>query len=275
MKHSSPVDEKNLIRLLCFCIVWKVVVMLCWLVIVWCLPSSAKADNFWETPASGWHWYQDPLDDKKNSDDSDSPIDPVATMDALQHQVKQSLDLAVLNPTVDNVRNYITLQNQIGERAQHFAEVWRTVLLNFPELDFSLQHPTNGMAKQIYLDQTHQQEDAAIQKLAAHSGLFFFYRSTCPYCQRFAPIVKDFSQRYHLAVVPITTDGISLPEFPNSRTDQGQAARLKVNMEPALFTVDPRNHRIIPVSYGLLSEDELRQRLLEIAQQPSVSESPS
>ncbi len=252
-------------------------VVLGWLVIVWCLPSSAKADNFWDTPAGGWHWYQDPPDDKRAADNSASSslADPVAAMDALHHQVKQSLDLAVLNPTLDNVKNYISLQNQIGERAQHFSEVWRTVLLNFPELDFSLQHPTNSMAKQVYLDQNHQQEDAAIQKLAAHSGLFFFYRSTCPYCQRFAPIVKDFSQRYHLTVIPITTDGISLPDFPDSRTDQGQAARLKVTMEPALFTVDPQSHRIIPVSYGLLSEDELRQRLLEIAQHPSIPGSQS
>ena len=59
-----------------------------------------------------------------------------------------------------------------------------------------------------------------------------------------------------------------LPEFPDSHIDQGQAARLKVTIEPALFTADPQTHRIIPVSYGLLSEDELRQRLLEIAQQP-------
>ena len=148
-------------------------------------------------------------------------------MAALQEQVKQSLDLAILNPTVDNVRNYITLQNQFGERAQRFSEVWKTVLLNYPELDFSLQHPTNSMAKQIDLDQTHQQEDAAIRQLAQHSGLFFFYRSTCPYCQKFSPIVKDFSERYHLSVMPITTDGISLPDFPHSHSDQGQAARLR------------------------------------------------
>ncbi len=269
--YSSSDNNQEWLRWLFISMSWKEIVVLLWIIIVTCFPSSANADHFWENPAEGWHWYQETEENSPYSEKS--ILNPIQTMAVLQEQVKQSLDLAILNPTVDNVRNYISLQNQVGERAQRFSEVWRTVLLNFPELDFSLQHPTNGMAKQIYLDQTHQQEDAAIQKLAAHSGLFFFYRSTCPYCQRFAPIVKDFSQRYHLTVIPITTDGISLPEFPDSRTDQGQAARLKVNMEPALFTVDPRNHRIVPVSYGLLSEDELRQRLLDIAQDPLVSES--
>ncbi len=273
MKSYSTSDNQKWLRWLLISVSWKVVVILLWIIIVTCFPSSAKADNFWENPAEGWHWYRETEENSPNSEKA--ILDPIQKMADLQEQVKQSLDLAILNPTVDNVRNYITLQNQLGERAQHFSEVWKTVLLNYPELDFSLQHPTNNMAKQIDLDQTHQQEDVAIRRLAQHSGLFFFYRSTCPYCQKFAPIVKDFSERYHLSVVPITTDGVSLPDFPHSHRDQGQAARLKVTMEPALFTVDPESHRIIPVSYGLLSEDELRQRLLEIAQHPLIPESHS
>ena len=251
---------------------WKFAVILIWFVMVWCLPSSAKADNFWEERAVGWHWYQDPEEGQPVSPDSTVTHDPIATMEALHHKVQQTLDQAILNPTEDNIRQYIALQNQLGERAQHFADVWKSVLLNYPELDFSLRHPTNNLAKQIDLDSVRQQENAAIQQFAQHNGLFFFYRSSCPYCQRFAPILKKFSSRYGLSVIPITTDGISLPEYPHSHSDQGQAARLKVTIEPALFTADPQTHRIIPVSYGLLSEDELRQRLLTIAQQAKSPE---
>ena len=193
-------------------------------------------------------------------------------MAALQEKVKQSLDQAILNPTLENVGNYIQLQNQISTQANRFAQVWKTVLLKNPTMDFSMQHPTNSIGKQVYLDQNHEQEERALHNLSIHSGLFFFYRSTCPYCQRFAPIIKDFSQRYGITVIPVTTDGVSLPDFPNSRGDQGQAAQLGVTVEPALFTVDPRQKRIVPVGYGLMSEDELRQRLLAIAQQDSTSE---
>lgn len=257
----------------CFKFSMKCLVFLSWMVVAWILLSqAAHAEVFWSEHAVGWAWYQeaevlpDPVQPR-----SFLPADPIQAMEALQKQVKQTLDLAILNPTTEHVKNYIALQNQLSERAGRFTQVWRTVLLNFPELDYSLQHPTNTIAKQIYLDKTHQQEDAAIQKLAQHSGLFFFYRSTCPYCQRFAPIIRNFSERYGISIVPITTDGISLPEFPNSQQDRGQAAFLKVTVEPALFTVDPVRHRIIPVSYGLLSEDELRERFLVIAQAPPIS----
>lgn len=272
MRRSLVSDEKKLLRYLIISFSWKLAVLLIWLVIMWCLPSSAKADNFWEEKAVGWHWYQDSVEDKPGSNNVAVMTDPISAMESLQHQVKQTLDLAILNPTEENIRNYIALQNQLGDRAQHFADVWRSVLLHYPELDFSLQHPTNNLAKQIDLDNSRRQENIAIQQFAQRNGLFFFYRSTCPYCQRFAPIIKDFSKRYGLAVVPITTDGISLPEFPESHIDQGQAGRLKVTIEPALFTADPKTHRIIPVSYGLLSEDELRERLLAIAQQSESSE---
>ena len=123
------------------------------------------------------------------------------------------------------------------------------------------------------LNEQKADEDQAIALLAQHSGLFFFYRSTCPYCQRFAPIVKDFSARYGIAVLPITTDGISLSDFPNSQVDAGQAAKFRVDVEPALFTVDPYRQKIIPVGYGLMSEDALRTRILAIAKQSAQSAS--
>ncbi len=225
--------------------------------------STALADNYWEQHSVGWHWYQDP---QENQTPSVTPMNPVQIMEAWQQKIKYSLDQAILNPTSENVRAYITLQNQISAQANQFSKTWQAVLLSYPQLDYSLQHPTNNIAKQVYLDQKQQDETKAIQQLAQHSGLFFFYRSSCPYCQRFAPIVKNFSQRYGISVVPITTDGVALPEFPNSHADQGQSERFNITQEPALFTVDPYTHQAVPVGYGLMSEDELRERILQIAQ---------
>lgn len=227
----------------------------------------AWADNFWEEHAKGWHWYEDPTPMETHEETNASTPDPSVTLDNLQQYVKRALAQAILNPTPDHMRRYITLQNQISEQARRFALAWQAALLNNPGLDYSLSHPTNSVGKQVYLSQQKQQEDQAIALLAKHSGLFFFYRSTCPYCQRFAPIVKDFSERYGIAVIAITTDGAALSAFPHSYVDHGQATRFKINVEPALFTVDPYHQRIIPVGYGLMSEDELRSRILAIATQ--------
>ena len=238
----------------------------------WIEITPTWADNFWQEHAKGWHWYEDPKQIDLNKVAPTKQSDPVQIMQALHQQVTQSLDQAILNPTPENMRAYITLQNQISAQANRFALAWQTALLNNPELDYSLSHPTNSVGKEVYLNEQKQQEDQAIALLAKHSGLFFFYRSSCPYCQRFALIVKDFSKRYGITVVPITTDGIALPDFPHSHIDQGQSTRFKVTVEPALFTVDPYSKEIIPVGYGLMSEDELRTRILAIANQPHTTE---
>jgi conjugal transfer pilus assembly protein TraF len=222
------------------------------------------ASHYYEQHGEGWHWYQDPRVESV-APSASLPLDPISEMKAVREGVERALDAAVLHPTPDNIQRYIVLQNEMSTRANQFSSVWQQILLNAPGLDYSISHPTNQLGREVYLDEQTAKENEAIHTLATHSGLFFFYRSTCPYCQRFAPIVKTFSETYGIPVVPITTDGIALPEFPDSQVDAGQSARFHVGAEPALFTVDPYHHQATPVSYGLLSESELRARILMIA----------
>src|SRR5262249_19368196 len=147
-------------------------ILLCWLLLSVFL--TGIADTFWQEHAMGWHWYQDPIEVQQQNPNTPAINNPIQTMEALQQQVKYSLDLAILNPTPTNVRAYLSLQNQLSAQANQFAQVWQQVLLSDPSLNFSLQHPTNTLGKQIYLDQQYQAEDKAIRQLATHSGLFFF-----------------------------------------------------------------------------------------------------
>ena len=213
---------------------------------------------------TGWHWYEE----KKANDDVENGREkstPVEQMSAIHAAIQNALDKAILNPDKENVSHYIALQNQLMAQSRKFEHTWQAVLLQHPDLDYSLVHPTNNTAKQVEYDQEKTKEDAVIRELAKKSGLFFFYRSTCPYCQRFAPIVKAFAENYGLMIIPITTDGIALPEFPNSHPDQGQAAKFHVTVEPALFSVNPYTHQAFPIAYGLVSEAEIKKHLLEIA----------
>lgn len=214
----------------------------------------------------GWHWYHDPSASKpewKLSQTSQS--DPRVAMQQVREAVERALDAAILEPTPAHIEHYMQLQKRVVDNAAHFSKVWQDVLYQTPSLDSTITNPTDALARETYLDVQKDEENQAILHLAKHSGLFFFYRSSCPYCQRFAPIVKRFSERYGLTVVPITTDGTSLPDFPQSQVDSGQSSLFQVQVEPALFTVDPYTHKAVPVSYGLVSEQELKARLLEIA----------
>ena len=227
-------------------------------------------EQFYEKHAEGWHWYNtEELKEQEKTEKKKAAInsqDPTKKMDALRSTVKRALHKAILNPTESNIKNYIFLQNKISNQATLFANVWQKILLENPSLNYSLVHPTNSLAKQVDLDLQRKKEDAAIAKLAKESGLFFFYRSSCLYCRKFAPIIKRFASHHKISVIPITLDGIVLPEFPESKTDKGQAAKFNVTVEPSLFAVNPYNKKAYPVSHGLVSEEFLRKRILDIAQ---------
>jgi len=228
------------------------------------IQTFASESGYFSDHAKGWHWYDDPKQDQTEEED-ELKHDPVLQMGAIRATVDKALNEAVLTPTKDNVSHYISLQNQLTHHAEKFEKYWKAALLEHPELDYSLKHPTNNIAKQVESDQENLHENAVIHELAKKSGLFFFYRSSCPYCVRFAPIVKDFAETYGITVIPITTDGISLPEFPNSYPNQGQAEKFHVTVEPALYAVNPYTHQAFPIAYGLTSEADLKKRVLDIA----------
>lgn len=224
--------------------------------------QSIVAEIFYVDHAQGWHWYNN----KEEVENLANKENPSKQMSALKATIQQALDKAVLYPTDENIKNYIVLQNKISNQSSAFANIWQKVLLENPDLNYALVHPTNTLGKQVDLDMQRKKEDNAIAKLAQESGLFFFYSSSCGYCRKFAPIVKSFAKSYNMAIIPITTDGIALPEFPNSRVNQGQAAKFKVMVEPSLFAVNPYTQKAYPVSQGLISESDLRARILDITQ---------
>ncbi|MHB1948900.1 MAG: conjugal transfer protein TraF [Gammaproteobacteria bacterium] len=222
----------------------------------------ASEPNYFGEHAKGWHWYDDP----KEAEDSEAKLsnDPITEMNAVHATVQRALDKAVINPTKENVRNYIAIQNELSNHANQFNHNWQAVLLENPELNYSIRHPTNNLAKQVEYDQTHARDEKIVHELAKSYQIYFFYKSTCPYCQRFAPIVKDFSNTYGFNVLPITTDGISLSEFPDSYVDQGESQIYNVTVEPTLFLVNPTSHKAIRIATGLTSESEIKKNMMAL-----------
>ncbi len=232
------------------------------------ITMNCHAAGYYTNHAVGWHWYDDPKEEAKKPN---APINTQKSatqqVDTIRKDIKSALDTAILNPTPENVERYIKLQNQLNQRADHLSTVWQQVLLTHPELDYSLAHPTNQVGIQVYQEEESKKKDAAINLFKQQYGLFFFYKSTCPYCKRFAPVLLSFVGRYGIPLIPITLDGISLPEFPHSKNDTGQAQQFHVSMTPALFAVNPYTQKAFPVAYGLTSETELRDNIYKIMTQ--------
>lgn len=244
----------------------RVILSLCALGLTFASPSIL-ADSFWGSHAQGWHWYESKAvpDDNLPPQASQTPASATQALAQIQAALKEARAEALIEPTPEHVANYIALQNLIVGQATTFGNVWQQVIWQTPSLNYSLAHPTNQLAQQVQTDETRAKNQQTLKALAKHYGLFFFFAGSCPYCHKFAPTIKDVEQTYGFSVIPVSLDGGNLPEYPNPERDNGQAERFHVSQWPAVFLVDPREKKIIPVTFGLISEDELTQRIVELA----------
>src|SRR3546814_6878011 len=69
-----------------------------------------------------------------------------------------------------------------------------------------------------------------------------------------------------MAVMAVSMDGGPSRDFPNYVVDAGQRARMGVpgNETPALVLFDTVTKRTIPVGYGILSADEIMDRIFAL-----------
>ncbi len=240
----------------------KHILLLCSLIL---FAPITHAQNFDPTAGTGWSWYIDPIKTPKQA--STPPPNPTtnanARMEKLQEVIQNSLNRAILDPNQDNIAQYIQLQNLMADRSSQFSKVWQQTLLSEPELDFSILQPTNTPGRKFLNEQAQLEQLVALDIVADSTGLFFFFSEDCPVCHRFAPILKQFASRYDIEVIAISLDGGILPDYPQPKFNHNQAEKLSVPVVPAVYAANPTTQTIVPITFGLVTEDILLQRLIE------------
>lgn len=240
-------------------------------VLVLSLSLPVQAEFWTDHLKQGWHWYIQEPAEKEWPDASESlaSADPTYRIQAIRRELDRLKTQAVLEPTEQNILSYMTYQReQVLDRASTFSDQFRRVLWAHPDMDYTLERPTNALAKKVWLEKRGLAQTEAVKTLAKDYGLFFFFRSDCPYCQRFAPILKAFALQYGLKVMPISLDGGGLAEYPMPQLNQGQFERLvgRRAVVPAVLAVNPATQEIVPISYGLVTQEELLKRIHVLTQ---------
>jgi conjugal transfer pilus assembly protein TraF len=237
--------------------------------------SDGSPTAYWADRWRGWHFYEAPLPETDEptqmSRGPQLPAPPgrqaeLIAFEQLQKAVEDTRNIAIMRPTEANVRRYMELEMQVVGRASYFADVAQRVAWATPSLDPTLHgRPVNATALQVFEHQQQADRSSTVATLGQDHVLLFFYRSDCPYCHAFAPILKAFEAGHGIQVVAISLDGGMLPGFPNARQDNGIATALQVNQVPAVFLAQPASGTITPIGFGVLSESQLLERIAIVA----------
>ena len=109
-------------------------------------------DTPWVQPDRGFNWYPDPLsqtpvDKKMEERPSPKKIYDMTNMDDVRGELKRLRDTAVLNPTEDNVHEYLRAQAWAMDKASVFADVSRRVVWTSPEVNYNNRSPVANFAR--------------------------------------------------------------------------------------------------------------------------------
>ena len=237
----------------------------------WCgSPRVAEEDP---SPSLGWHFYCDRDERDAEAEDSAAPEPPPARPEsAMEHilKIRQVLEearaRAVLDPGAENVAAYLHLQQEALERAATFSDAFRRAVWGNPDLDYTLRRPVGALAKALWSDDRRAERAAALARLGERYGLIYLGRTGCSGCRVFGPLLRAFALRHGLDVLAVSLTGGPLEGWPEAVPDQGRAARLglKTRVVPAVFLYDTRMSKALPVSFGVVAEDQLAERIFAL-----------
>lgn len=220
----------------------------------------------------GFLWYTKEKENKSVEKKKPAGIDfkslSYTERDAvLRFYTMEALHKARYTKKVEDMRVFLSLQDYWLKESSRFKSLFQQTMLAHPEYDYAVTHPTSNLGAKITDEVRESQTEEVINHLSKSHGLLFFYRGKSPYDLKQIPIIVDFCKRFRIQLMPVSVDGVTSRELPNSRMDQGQANRLGVHYFPALLLVNPASQHVSPVAYGLTTQDVLMERIKQVANQ--------
>jgi conjugal transfer pilus assembly protein TraF len=240
-------------------------------------PSPFQCDG-----ESKWLWYCDEAPQKPEKPKTE-PVKPqpiekpkeiiiskpkapeIEAYEQLQKNLQDALKIATMNPTEANVKRWVELNNEVGDRSSNFADVGKRVIWQNPELDYSQRFPTSDIAKTAQRSALQQKKSQVFSNLAEQGwGLFFFFKDSCPYCHKQAPVLQFVKQDTGLPILPVTMDGSSFDAanaLGNVMVDQGQSTVMGVRQVPSLVLGNVNTKQLVFISSGIQSAEEIENRI--------------
>lgn len=231
------------------------------LFLVWNLQLSA---GWLDRKAEGWAWYEEeeqPQQAEEIAIEEEPKASALEQIDIAKKRLESLFAEALINPSQENLVNYMEAQKEWIGKAADFSNRWGKALLSRPDLDpTATTFATTHYGRQLQKAIEQEEKTKLIQAVAQEYGLFFFYEGQNKTSQAFAQVVKAFADKYHWTVIGISTDGTPLPEIP-SEAESSLAEKFGINIFPALLAFEAQTQKAVPLAFGLKSLDQIENNI--------------
>ena len=233
-------------------------------------------DSYFVDKERGWYWRERQPDKPQVEPEEPAPSGNAPATERstplsaewLRKNMDSYRDAALNNPTPENVEAYMLLQRYSMDMADRFSQVWMDVVAQQAYLDESVDRPISHVAKIERQSAISAERERILKSLSTRSiGVWYFFRSDCPYCHRQNAVLVALTRLYGIEVLPISLDhgAMNSPEFPSFVLDEGQGARLNVTGTPTLFLNNTETGEIARLTVGFRALNEIEDAALQVA----------
>ena len=217
----------------------------------------------------GWQWYNPNAEEAEPEpaparQKRPAGLTPSEQKKVLQQATREALDAAILYPSAENFRRFMTLQNFWTDRATDFTQTAKLARLKYPELDYNVKRSHYTGTVEARLTEEKKVQSAVIRQVTQRYGLFFFYRGNNAVDNLMAGVIRAFCDDRGISLMAVSVDGKLSDQLPQSRPDSGQAEKMRVTHFPATFLVDPKTHQWQPLAWGFMSHDDLDRQMVSV-----------
>ena len=239
------------------------------------MPSHASDGEFLNDKYRGWFFREPeptpppPKPKKEKKEDivisAPPPPEKAFTASWFEKNLPKLRDKAIDEPTKENLLAFLTAQKLFLDAASNFSTQYTNVLMENPWLSGDNFRPSANFGSQYFDKRSKEAKDNLIKKIAEDTGLWYFFASSCESCHVMAPVVRDLQDRVGMKVLAVSIDGQGIPEFPRFVKDRGQAQKYNVTSTPTIMAF--RDNKLYLISEGLLSSDQIVDRILYFAKE--------
>jgi len=234
-------------------------------------PATGAQEHYWERRAEGWFWYADPPAEAQPDREGQgreiprpNPLVPpeIAAHERMQTELRELRVVAIMNPTPANVARYLRLQKRALDLSSTFADAWRRVVWSTPDLDHERSgRPANGLGAAIWDERRRRERGERLARLAEIRGIALFFKADCPLCVEMGRALARLRAKHGIHVMAISADGSGMDFLDDVRRDNGIFGRLGISTLPEVRLLDPRSMDAIPVGGGIMSLEEIEERI--------------
>lgn len=220
-------------------------------------------EDVWKSPDRGFLFYQEKT--PKNQKE----LGEFKTVEELRAEAQRRLNVAVMDPTEENLKEYLAINTLMLEKSTLFAQRWKETLWANPGFDHTVVHPNANFAQVALKDEKKTAKEASLKSLASQAGLVVLVQAECSFCSMMAPVMANLSSQTGMSVLPVSIKGDVSNDWPQAKPDNGIVKRLMTlsgsvpTVTPAVFLVDRTGQNAQLIASGALSLEDLKDRLVQ------------